>query len=518
MSSNDPPPTGKFRPRKKAPSRTSSGSRITPGATTTGAAAATTVGVDAGASAAGDTSRSGRGGRGRPRSRSPGAGRGGRGRGRGGGGGRGGRGGRAGRFVMPQGRAFFTGGQAGEQAMAAAAAAAAAASGTTSAASGASPATGGSSSAAGAMARPGSAASSSRTVRPSASGSSRSRSPAGGRRRSGLEEGEETVLGEIEGGGVGGAALTESGKIGKVESTLPGSGAGGGGGGGRDSHVLFDDEEHDAPAASTARVGSRKSAGDDAYMYDSDSSNDEMRKGGSEPAWSSLAPVQLPLPPPRKHILYECQRGENASAATSATTVSTAAFPDAIASVTSEEKKGDDSHAVSDAEGSAAPVFLDIDTATEDDRRIEADSWTLFKLPTRLPRIAPRGRVKSEAGGDGVDPMQVESSDAAGGQLLEQHQRYPGAPTPANRFDDTLRSAPSGRYGKIRIRKSGKAVLVVGEGTAEEVTLDLNEGIPCSMMQQAVNIDPIEGTYVSMGEIHRSIVATPDIASAFPNA
>eukprot|EP00562_Extubocellulus_spinifer_P003751 CAMPEP_0178536988 /NCGR_PEP_ID=MMETSP0696-20121128/36366_1 /TAXON_ID=265572 /ORGANISM="Extubocellulus spinifer, Strain CCMP396" /LENGTH=76 /DNA_ID=CAMNT_0020169219 /DNA_START=60 /DNA_END=287 /DNA_ORIENTATION=- len=75
MSSNDPPPTGKFRPRKKAPSRTtSSGSRITPGATTTGAeaAAAPTDGVDAGTSAAGDTStnmsRSGRGGRGRPTS------------------------------------------------------------------------------------------------------------------------------------------------------------------------------------------------------------------------------------------------------------------------------------------------------------------------------------------------------------------------------------------------------------------------------------------------------------------
>ena len=56
---------------------------------------------------------------------------------------------------------------------------------------------------------------------------------------------------------------------------------------------------------------------------------------------------------------------------------------------------------------------------------------------------------------------------------------------------------------------------VVAEGTPEEVTLNLNEGIPCSMLQHAVNIDPAEAAYVNMGEVHHSIVATPDIEGAF---
>lgn len=110
-------------------------------------------------------------------------------------------------------------------------------------------------------------------------------------------------------------------------------------------------------------------------------------------------------------------------------------------------------------------------------------------------------------------PMKVDPDEQ---QQAEQPQRYPGAPAPVgNRFDDSLRTAPAGRYGKIRIHQSGKAVLVIGEGTPEEVTLNLNEGIPCSMLQHAVNIDPTEATYVNMGEVHHSIVATPDIESAF---
>jgi hypothetical protein len=95
---------------------------------------------------------------------------------------------------------------------------------------------------------------------------------------------------------------------------------------------------------------------------------------------------------------------------------------------------------------------------------------------------------------------------------MDEPQRYPGAPKPAARYDDVLRSAPAGRYGRIRVRRSGRAVLVIGEGTPEEVTLDLNEGIPCSFLQQAVNIDPENGTYLNMGEVHRSIVATPDLS------
>ena len=168
------------------------------------------------------------------------------------------------------------------------------------------------------------------------------------------------------------------------------------------------------------------------------------------------------------------------------------------------------------------PIFLDLDRASQADRAVEGRSWIVLKMPPRLPPLDPSSGtwVKAEGGGDAAAPMEVDSGALGGGggggggppAPMDEPQRYPGAPKPAARYDDVLRSAPAGRYGRIRVRRSGRAVLVIGEGTPEEVTLDLNEGIPCSFLQQAVNIDPENGTYLNMGEVHRSIVATPDLS------
>ena len=427
---------------------------------------------------------------------------------------------------MPRGRAYFTGDQAKDGAQPAGGAAVPA-SASASAAS-ASTAT----------------VSSTRVIRP---GASRSKSPTGPRKTggrnagAGLDEGEETVLGEIEGGGVGGAGL--AGETSQAKSSLLGkqkkkSSRSDGGGGDGDDLVDTDEEGERSARSRVSARGSRGAAastmfvgGDDVYTYDSDSTDDGGDdRTSSHPIWSHNAPARLPLPPPRifgghQHFNYDCQREAaqinttSKSAAGAATAAAAAAapagspVPDAVGSSLAEEKKGDDGQGNMVDEDAPAPVFLNLATANAQDRKIESDTWTVFKLPTRLPHIAPKASVKSELGGDVMMPMKMDPDEQ---QHAEQPQRYPGAPAPVgSRFDDSLRTAPAGRYGKIRIHQSGKAVLVIGEGTLEEVTLNLNEGIPCSMLQHAVNIDPTEATYVNMGEVHHSIVATPDIESAF---
>ena len=417
---------------------------------------------------------------------------------------------------MPQGRAYFTGDQAKDGAQPAEGAASAAASATSSASTAA-------------------AASPARVIRP---GAGRSKSPTSPRRAgrkntvAGLDEGEETVLGEIEGGGVGGAGLAEGGGSGSGGSDSPakssplGQQKKSGRSAGGDDLVDTDEEERESAAPSRVAVrGSRGTTtsflgGEDVYTYDSDSTGD----GGDDstsgrPVWSPHAPARLPLPPPRayggrQHFNYNCQReaarNGSRSAAAGAAAPAGPPVPDAVGSSLAEEKKDDIGHG---GEETSAAVFLNLATANAQDRKIEADTWTVFKLPTRLPQIAPTAGVKSEFVGGGAMPMKMEPDEQ---QQTDQPQRYPGAPAPVgNHFDDSLRTAPAGRYGKIRIRQSGKAVLIIGEGTPEEVTLNLNEGIPCSMLQHAVNIDPAEATYVNMGEVHHSIVATPDVESAF---
>lgn len=271
-----------------------------------------------------------------------------------------------------------------------------------------------------------------------------------------------------------------------------------------------------------ARGGTRRAVGTDVYTYDSDSSAEEYEyAGGGGPD----APVTLPLPPPApfgggRRVLYDSHRPLDRGGAE-------VPVPDGVPSaVAAAAATGGGGGSGRRSGGSAVPkppIFLDLDRASQADRAVEGRSWIVLKMPTRLPPLDPSSGtwVKAEGGGDAAAPMEVDSGALGGGgggggggppARMDEPQRYPGAPKPAARYDDVLRSAPAGRYGRIRVRRSGRAVLVIGEGTPEEVTLDLNEGIPCSFLQQAVNIDPENGTYLNMGEVHRSIVATPDLS------
>lgn len=82
----------------------------------------------------------------------------------------------------------------------------------------------------------------------------------------------------------------------------------------------------------------------------------------------------------------------------------------------------------------------------------EDDSWVLFHLPSRLPQVIQQAKVKEEQGENEVKNVSTMLSPVATPNLEP------------NSFDDCLSNAVSGKVGKLKIYKSGKAVLVL-EGT-----------------------------------------------------
>jgi hypothetical protein len=45
--------------------------------------------------------------------------------------------------------------------------------------------------------------------------------------------------------------------------------------------------------------------------------------------------------------------------------------------------------------------------------------------------------------------------------------------------------------------------------------MNVNEGLSCGFLQQAVAIDPNQGKYVALGDVKKSIIVSPDFDSAF---
>ena len=464
MSSDQPgkPPSqaGRFKPRKPAVKKPTSSIR---------ASSATSSSSSAGRTGRGDSS--GRSGRGRGRGRDDGRGR---GRGRG-------------RFAVPKGQVFFTG-------SAAAAGAANISAGNKKGVSNDSeaqlpikeevihmPGMGSSNSYRGAKG-------SSQVGK-----TAQERLVQSAMARSG--EGEEVIVAEMEeGSGIGDGKTKTS-----VLNSAP-----------KDFHgpSMFDNEGEDD------RV--ELSVGE--YTYDSDSSTDgdakragyltqKRRKDGRSN--TSLQPQRLPFPPPRKpgtddaEVLYKSQE---------------------LKTDENEEKNADIM-----TDPPLRLPFLNLREATSEQKREEQFSWMVFKLPTRLPRLAPHctlsGRAMKSESAMEIDPSDlalsgVEPSDAPIPDVVAS-STAPFSNAPENSaaigYDDTLKDAAAGRYGKIVLHKSGKAYLVVGgtDSKTPQVKMLLSEGLSCGFLQQAVAIDPSQATYVPLGEVKKSLVVTPDVESAF---
>jgi hypothetical protein len=311
-------------------------------------------------------------------------------------------------------------------------------------------------------------------------------------------EGEEVIVGEMEeGSGVGDGKK----KRGILESSRN-----------NEYHTsLFDTEEGDHVEVSAG-----------AFTYDSDSStdgdakraslilNERKRKDGTSRI--PMLPQQLPFPPTRKsgsdeiEYMYKSQM------------------------TNSEADKNQGSSEISSDPPLRAP-FIDLQQATTEQRKEEQLSWMVFKFPTRLPRLAPNctlaGKVtKTEPTLDALTP-DIISSGIDLGDIATPEDILSATPSPAMPvtstdqaavgYDDTLKDATAGRYGKIVVHKSGKAYLIVGgdDSKTPQVKMLLSEGLPCGFLQQAVVIDPNQSSYTPLSEVKKTLVVTPDVETAF---
>jgi len=349
-------------------------------------------------------------------------------------------------------------------------------------------------------------------------------------------EGDEEIVGELE---------SSIGSGNRKKPSLLDSSSGFG-----DMPSKFDDHEEDEPIIMDQS----------AYQFDSDSSTDgqERRHGQASrshrgnPSHKMLQPQQLPIPPPRKpgtkqiNYLYDCQKQKLEK-------------NHAVKSVKSEIASGNCDHTNDEQLANIryeSPFIANFLHSTPEQQREEIQSWIIFKFPTRLPRLNPNstlsGRVmKREAGiqgdidldmmGNGIDmtsrPIPESALSINPSLSNNQTTNKPDIPSTvtgsiSSSYDDTLKDAASGRYGKIVIHQSGKSFLLIGDGDGQPIQMQLSEGLPCSFLQQAVAINtekptPLsmsihdrgegnEGSYTTLGEVRKSLVLTPDIESVFP--
>jgi hypothetical protein len=255
----------------------------------------------------------------------------------------------------------------------------------------------------------------------------------------------------------------------------------------------------------------------DACEYDSDSSIEEQkqrRKGNV--SQFRMAPIQLPFPvAPHQQSMYDCQ---------GATTTT---------SLTADEKKSSDVDISTEQQLSSIlsdPVsespFIDVSTASEELKQLELNSWFLMKFPTRLPHldISRSGGSKRSAANVKKEMSEGDGPDFVGSSLNDMNDIIMPAtvsvgagPSSATGYDDTLKDIAPGKYGRIVVRKSGRTELIVGGGDSDEpeVRMLIHEGLQCGFRQEAVSIDPDEATFITLGNVNKSIVVTPDIEQAF---
>lgn len=136
------------------------------------------------------------------------------------------------------------------------------------------------------------------------------------------------------------------------------------------------------------------------------------------------------------------------------------------------------------------------------------NDWFLVQLPTRLPDM-PLHNEHTDGDGDNDAsqpqiPMVVDDKD-------DDDETKPVA-TPAidaSCFDNTLLLLKKGAHvGKMRVYKSGKTVLHWGDS----VDLAVREGMTCNFAQQVVMMN--ERDYVHLGNVGKTLIVTPDIATA----
>lgn len=126
------------------------------------------------------------------------------------------------------------------------------------------------------------------------------------------------------------------------------------------------------------------------------------------------------------------------------------------------------------------------DTHAHDTRKL-----ILFQIPAILSTVAT-----PEQPGRQSDKNQLSASSAP--REEERASKQDGS--------NPFRHVDAGRIGKIRIHKSGKAKLVLGESV-----FDVNPGLNCSFVQELGRIDAKNSVFASLSGIQGRLVCTPDV-------
>lgn len=228
--------------------------------------------------------------------------------------------------------------------------------------------------------------------------------------------------------------------------------------------------------------------------YDSDSSKEEDSGKNTGGKTSRLPPLELPFPTqPLPVGAGELQRPV---AYTSSASLATADTP-------------------TESSRTVSPFVTDQEA---ENSTLEKDSWFLVQLPTRLPPLKSTAAEDPEPAYSTGDPMDdvpttnAEDNSLFGGGVSE----VVTPPLVENSHDNTLTNTAKGKLGKIIVYKSGRTVLKMeGPEGCPPILMDVNEGLTCSFLQEAVVLNPQEGKYVGLGKVKKSMVVTPDLTTAY---
>jgi len=341
-------------------------------------------------------------------------------------------------------------------------------------------------------------------------------------------EGEEIIVAELKDGD------DEDNDGGRKKSVLDGPSRSG-------LPSLFDDENENNEQST---LDHPTSSVPDAFLYDSDSSVEEQRMrrrmahGGGGSGFP-MPPSQLPFPMGSlQSPMYDCQDG---SLRTNEEEEKKSADP--VASASELIAAGASSSAkLSDPPLESPFLDLSLESLTDQTKQLETNSWFVMKFPTRLPHLDTssssaektvaeiKDEITKETKTNATGPEAVGSSDIGSAAQTSSSSAAAAAPSaaatggaatsasasgPALGYDDTLKHAASGQYGRIVVRKSGKTELIIGGGDGPEVRLLVHEGLQCGFRQEAVCIDPEEATFVGLGDVGKSLIVTPDVERAF---
>lgn len=172
-------------------------------------------------------------------------------------------------------------------------------------------------------------------------------------------------------------------------------------------------------------------------------------------------------------------------------------------------KSGDDNQQSLSSSNIDPPYYAPFlpSSTSRDEKFKESKFWMLFKFPTRIPPLDTDSSLQGRKMKSNVNAEEeVENGTPDTALFAGSDER-----APSTQYDDAMKDIAPGRYGKIVIYKSGKAVLVIGENEGSQVKMIVNEGIQCGFYQQAVSINASNAEYVPVGEVTKSFVVTPDI-------